>query len=183
VRRVAVSRCPASKHQAPTQAEEERFLGSPSVRVEGVDIEPGAGERTDFGLKCRLYRTSEGQSGYRLKTGSSTPWAKRQCDDVAGLLHGQRAIRAAQRASTQRQNCRRHHLTGIAALAARRSGMIRVLGAPGAGWLGASHLVAARTGYAGCPALGAIPSLIRGRDVQVGCVPWRIADRELGLST
>lgn len=42
-------------------AEAERFLGSPSVRVDGQDVEPGAGERTDFGMKCRLYRTSEGQ--------------------------------------------------------------------------------------------------------------------------
>jgi hypothetical protein len=45
------------------QAEEARFLGSPSVRVNGVDVEAGADERTDFGLKCRLYRSSEGQSG------------------------------------------------------------------------------------------------------------------------
>ncbi len=37
-------------------AEVERFLGSPTVRVDGVDVEPGAGERTDFGLKCRVYR-------------------------------------------------------------------------------------------------------------------------------
>lgn len=27
------------------------------------DIDPGAGARTDFGLKCRLYRSSEGISG------------------------------------------------------------------------------------------------------------------------
>jgi len=45
------------------QAEEARFLGSPSVRINGVDVEPGASERTDFGLKCRLYRSSDGQSG------------------------------------------------------------------------------------------------------------------------
>jgi hypothetical protein len=38
----------------------ERFLGSPSVRVDGCDIEPGAEERTDFGLKCRLYPTPDG---------------------------------------------------------------------------------------------------------------------------
>lgn len=44
-------------------AERERFLGSPSVRVDGADIDPGAGARTDFGLKCRLYRSSEGTSG------------------------------------------------------------------------------------------------------------------------
>jgi len=44
-------------------AEQTRFLGSPSVRVDGVDVEPRAGERTDFGLKCRLYRSPDGQSG------------------------------------------------------------------------------------------------------------------------
>jgi hypothetical protein len=38
-------------------AERERFLGSPTVRVDGVDVDPGAGGREDFGLKCRLYRS------------------------------------------------------------------------------------------------------------------------------
>lgn len=42
------------------QAEVERFLGSPTIRVDGVDIEPGASERTDFGFKCRLYPPGEG---------------------------------------------------------------------------------------------------------------------------
>ena len=44
-------------------AQDLHFLGSPSVRVNGVDVEPGAQQRRDFGLKCRLYRTQEGQSG------------------------------------------------------------------------------------------------------------------------
>jgi hypothetical protein len=44
-------------------AEQARFLGSPSVRVDGSDIEPGADERTDYGLKCRLYRTDSGMQG------------------------------------------------------------------------------------------------------------------------
>ena len=44
-------------------AVEARFLGSPSVRVNGVDVEPGADDRADFGLKCRLYRSEEGLSG------------------------------------------------------------------------------------------------------------------------
>lgn len=43
-------------------AEAQRFLGSPTVRVDGVDVEPGACCRTDFGLKCRLYRTAGGIS-------------------------------------------------------------------------------------------------------------------------
>lgn len=34
----------------------EQFLGSPTLRVNGRDIEPGAAARIDFGLKCRLYR-------------------------------------------------------------------------------------------------------------------------------
>lgn len=45
------------------KAQRERFLGSPSVRVDGRDIEPGAKERTDYGLKCRLYRTADGMRG------------------------------------------------------------------------------------------------------------------------
>jgi hypothetical protein len=46
--------------ETPRDAEAQRFLGSPTVRVDGVDIEPGAQNRTDFGLKCRLYRTADG---------------------------------------------------------------------------------------------------------------------------
>jgi hypothetical protein len=44
-------------------AEAERFLGSPTLRVNGIDVDPGAAERIDFGLKCRIYRSEEGQSG------------------------------------------------------------------------------------------------------------------------
>jgi hypothetical protein len=40
-----------------------RFLGSPTVRIDGRDVEPGAGERTDFGLKCRLFATPDGLRG------------------------------------------------------------------------------------------------------------------------
>jgi hypothetical protein len=37
-------------------AQRERFLGSPTVRIDGEDVEPGASDRKDFGFKCRLYR-------------------------------------------------------------------------------------------------------------------------------
>lgn len=36
-------------------AQRVNFLGSPTVRVNGVDIEPGAKDRKDFGLMCRRY--------------------------------------------------------------------------------------------------------------------------------
>ncbi len=41
--------------KGPDEAERLRFLGSPSVRVNGVDIEPAARGRTDFGFCCRTY--------------------------------------------------------------------------------------------------------------------------------
>ena len=44
-------------------AQRERFLGSPTVRVNGRDVEPDADWRTDYGMKCRLYRTPTGLSG------------------------------------------------------------------------------------------------------------------------
>jgi hypothetical protein len=43
-------------------AQREHFLGSPTVRVNGRDVEPDAERRTDFGLKCRLYRNATGLS-------------------------------------------------------------------------------------------------------------------------
>jgi hypothetical protein len=37
------------------RAQEARFLGSPSVRVNGVDVEPSADEARGYGLMCRTY--------------------------------------------------------------------------------------------------------------------------------
>lgn len=39
----------------PVLADQLRFLGSPSVRVEGEDVEPSANGRTAYGLMCRTY--------------------------------------------------------------------------------------------------------------------------------
>jgi hypothetical protein len=44
-------------------AARERLLGSPTVRIDGEDVEPGAEERSDFGLKCRLFATPDGLRG------------------------------------------------------------------------------------------------------------------------
>lgn len=41
--------------RAAEDAERLRFLGSPSVRVDGKDIEPGAEGRTEYALGCRVY--------------------------------------------------------------------------------------------------------------------------------
>lgn len=39
------------------------FLGSPTVRVEGRDVEPHAEGRRDFALSCRIYQTARGIGG------------------------------------------------------------------------------------------------------------------------
>ena len=38
-----------------TEIADLRFLGSPSVRVNGQDIEPGTDDRSDFAFGCRVY--------------------------------------------------------------------------------------------------------------------------------
>ncbi len=35
-----------------------RFLGSPTIRVDGADIEPDTEVRTDYALSCRMYGVS-----------------------------------------------------------------------------------------------------------------------------
>ena len=37
-----------------------RFPGSPTIRVDGRDVDPEANERDDYGLSCRVYRTERG---------------------------------------------------------------------------------------------------------------------------
>jgi hypothetical protein len=41
-------------------AKQFRFLGSPTVRINSVDIEPSARSRSDFGIMCRTYDGSGG---------------------------------------------------------------------------------------------------------------------------
>ena len=65
--------------ETPEEAEEVRFLGSPSVRVDGRDIEPGAERRTDYGMTCRLYRSPTGRSGV-----PPHEWIERALSQAAG---------------------------------------------------------------------------------------------------
>lgn len=47
----------------PDAAVAHRFLGSPTVRIDGRDVEPGADERREFVLACRVYQTDAGPAG------------------------------------------------------------------------------------------------------------------------
>lgn len=44
-------------------AQHMRFLGSPSVRVNGDDVEPSAIQRTEYGVMCRTYCNGSGATG------------------------------------------------------------------------------------------------------------------------
>jgi hypothetical protein len=54
-----------------------RFLGSPTVRVDGVDVDGSASHRDDFGLQCRIYSV-----GGRLEGAPPTAW-------IAAALRGE----------------------------------------------------------------------------------------------
>jgi len=43
--------------ETPEAAEKARFIGSPTVRIDGVDIDPVARDASRFGLTCRRYGT------------------------------------------------------------------------------------------------------------------------------
>lgn len=64
-------------------AAQERFVGSPTIRIDGVDIQPPSEE--PFGLTCRVYHRRDGRI-------SPTP-------DPADVSE---ALRAAQTATTER---------------------------------------------------------------------------------
>jgi hypothetical protein len=48
-------------HEVSTDdsAEAERFVGSPTIRIDGKDIQP-PGSEEPFGLTCRIYRLRDG---------------------------------------------------------------------------------------------------------------------------
>jgi hypothetical protein len=41
-------------------AEQERFVGSPTIRIDGEDIQP-PGDDEPLGLSCRIYRLRDGR--------------------------------------------------------------------------------------------------------------------------
>ncbi len=49
--------------ETPQEAVARGFLGSPTVRVNGRDIEPARADEPGGALSCRLYRTAAGESG------------------------------------------------------------------------------------------------------------------------
>lgn len=53
-------------------AQELRFLGSPTVRVDGQDVDPEAGSRSDYAMQCRVYEVNGS-----LKNTPAREWIER----------------------------------------------------------------------------------------------------------
>lgn len=51
------------KVESDEDARRLRFLGSPSLRVDGRDVEPGAADRIGYGMQCRVYPSASGLTG------------------------------------------------------------------------------------------------------------------------
>jgi hypothetical protein len=62
---IEVDKLPAEirliKIKSPEQAQQERFLGSPSFRINGMGLWPE--EREHYTLSCRVYSTPNGLKG------------------------------------------------------------------------------------------------------------------------
>lgn len=55
------------KIEGDQQALASRFLGSPSIRINGLDIQPGAEKIKDFSMRCRLYLEDDAVSEWPSK--------------------------------------------------------------------------------------------------------------------
>ncbi len=77
-------------------AERTRFLGSPTLRIDGRDVDPSADHRGDYGLKCRLYAHADGvrravpdeliRAALRARGGHADRVAATQPPEVAQVL-------------------------------------------------------------------------------------------------
>jgi len=45
-------------------AESQKFLGSPSIRIDGEDLEYSPSEKKEYGLKCRVYQANGKTQGF-----------------------------------------------------------------------------------------------------------------------
>ena len=65
---------------AAEEAEQHRLLGSPSVRVGGRDVEPGADERESFIFACRIYRTCTASAASLPRSGCALRFVRKAAE-------------------------------------------------------------------------------------------------------
>lgn len=60
-----------------TSTDTVKFPGSPTLRVDGRDVEPGFKDSGDYALNCRVYQTPEGLQGF-----PAIAWIERAIDEA-----------------------------------------------------------------------------------------------------
>ena len=75
-----------------TAANRLRFLGSPTIRIDGVDVDPLTEQRNDYALACRIFSTEHGPAGQ-----PDERWVRDALATAAGTEPGagERALEAA----------------------------------------------------------------------------------------
>ncbi len=53
--------------RSPEDVTTRRFLGSPSIRINGRDLEITEDETTEYSMRCRRYKNGEVMTGYPSK--------------------------------------------------------------------------------------------------------------------
>lgn len=56
------------KIESNDDAEAKQFVGSPSIRVTGKDVDPMDDNNLQYSMRCRVYFTSDGMSGLPSRT-------------------------------------------------------------------------------------------------------------------
>ena len=64
----AEARVAIIKVETNADAQEKHFIGSPSIRVEGKDVDTAGGENQQYSMRCRVYFTDQGISGLPPRT-------------------------------------------------------------------------------------------------------------------
>lgn len=65
------------------EAVAKRFLGSPTIRINGMDVDPSAEQRADFGMQCRVYLAGGKYTGMPSKEMIGTALRKALADSSA----------------------------------------------------------------------------------------------------
>ncbi|MFQ5607264.1 MAG: hypothetical protein ACE5GA_04905, partial [Candidatus Zixiibacteriota bacterium] len=66
------------KVESDAQAVERRFVGSPSIRVEGEDVATVENNNQEYSMRCRVYFADSGMTGL--------PPRSKLLDAIAGAL-------------------------------------------------------------------------------------------------
>ena len=71
----------------PRIAKQYRFAGSPTIRINGRDVEPGFADPGDYTPRCRLYPTSSGLQGVPERG-----WVQAAVDEAQGPGSGDQHV-------------------------------------------------------------------------------------------